>query len=396
MMEIETLWDLIDRLAQPLPAVRTSLDEGLGRVLREDVLAGEANPPFDQSAVDGYALSDAAAPALRLAPGTAHAGDPQGGFLQPGTAVRILTGAVVPAGTVAVAMQEDCDVGDGQVVPQRALEPGTFIRRAGGIWQAGAVLVESGTVLEAGVIGLLAGAGCLAPLVSPPVRVLHWVTGSELHLGAGTPLPGSIRDSNGPLIRALALSDGATIRQQWLDDDGEALAAAVAGADADLLLISGGSGHSERDHARTALEHAGFTLHTQTINSRPGKPLIFATRGATVAFGLPGNPLAHFVCYHVFVRLAICRMTGQAPRGLRSARLGSPVRDRGDGRRSWQPVRLECSPDGLWAQPLPWHHSGDLMPLVRADALLVADGISQPEVGELVRVLPLRHLPSQP
>ncbi|TAG11321.1 MAG: molybdopterin molybdenumtransferase MoeA [Verrucomicrobia bacterium] len=394
MDEIEDVWAKIDRAAFLLESERVLLDHAHRRVLAETALAREDNPPFDQSAVDGYALSAIDETSFLCEEITAHAGDAPQAVLRSGMARRVLTGGVVPSGTQAIVMQEHCELRDGRVFLNQPCKQGSFLRHAGAIWKKQDVILEQNNQIDAAAIGLLAAAGVTAPSVRLQPRVVHWVTGNELYRGDG-PLPaGAIRDSNGPLLRALLDAAGAQITQYSLRDDGAALTASVTQAQADILIISGGAGHSERDHARAALLGANFEILIDGVNSRPGKPLIFGQKGSALAFGLPGNPLSQWVCYHVFVKRALHRLLGLPVPELREARLGSALRDRGDGRKSWQPARLTCGLDGLMAHPLAWQHSGDLTQLPQTDALILAEGNAEWASGELVKILPISMIPS--
>lgn len=392
MISIADVWQLIDAHIQPLEPVRRPAAACAGAVLREPVTAPDDNPAFDLSAVDGYAFASLDVADYVLATAAIHADDPGQDSLPAGGTVRVLTGAPVPSNTIAVAKEEDCVVGQDRVARPRDLPAGAFVRRTGDVWRTGDVLLEAPTVLSPATAGLLAAGGRETIAVSPAVRVLHLVTGNELHRCPGQPPPGHVRDSNGPMIAALAAADGGEVTSRWLPDEAGALAEAVAGAEADLILISGGSGHSERDHARRALADNGFALHADGVNTRPGKPLILATRGRTVAFGLPGNPLSHFVCYHVFVRRAVCRLRGGPSPELEPATLASPLIDRGDGRHSWHPARWQRDTTQRAVHPLPWVHSGDLRPLAQVDFLVSTDGAGDLPAGTLVQGLPVRSL----
>ena len=368
MIEIEQLWNEIDLRAAALPEEQVALAEALGRVLAAEALSTSDQPPFDQSAVDGYAVAGKSP--YRIV-GEQVAGQFGGDPLQAGQAVRILTGAVVPEGAEAVAKQEECTLA-GEWVETSAMTFGANIRRRGGVLRLGERVLDVGEVITAGAIGLLAGAGIGRASVRCRPKVLHLVTGDEL-VAAGEPLrQGKIHDANGPMIAALLRQrEISQLGQVWLGDSSQRIAAAVANFEGDLLLISGGSGPGDRDHTLQALGQAGFEIHASRLNSRPGKPLIFATRGKQVAFGLPGNPLSHFVCYHAFVRRALDRMEGFATAALVSAKLEESILEVGDGRRTWLPGVLH----GERVRALVWRHSGDLTPLAEANALILLDGM---------------------
>lgn len=389
MIAIEQVWRLIDRKASRLPEENVPLDLAVGRVLAAPVRAVVDQPPFDQSAMDGFALG--ALPGKTSFRVVAHiaAGHAASRRLRPGEAARILTGGMVPRGAVAVARQEDCTTCGDMVRVRMPYPSGANIRRRGAILRAGAEILSAGRRFLPGAAGLLAACGVSHLLVVRRPRIEHLITGDEI-LSADRPLAaGHLRDANGPLLRALLGAMGLRARQKHLPDSAAALRRATQTSEADLVLISGGSGSGERDHARAAIEAAGFAIHCSSVNSRPGRPLIFASRGKRLAFGLPGNPLAHFVGFHAFVRRALARMEGSAPPRFIKATLRAVVRDPGDGRRSWFPARLTSGARGNEARLLSWKHSGDLTPLVEANALLLDDGDARPpRAGDCVALLP--------
>jgi molybdopterin molybdotransferase len=235
-------------------------------------------------------------------------------------------------------------------------------------------------VLNAGSLALLASVGQTTPVVTRRARVAHLVTGGELVAAEATPAPGQIRDSNSTLISALLAATGsAELAAHGRADETHASASAgfarLLSTDADLLLVSGGSSGGEHDHtARLFAEH-GFTLAVNQVASRPGKPLLVATRGTQVAFGLPGNPLSHFVCFHLFVARLLARFAGASPAPLVRAPLspGAPLRT--NPRETWWPATRTA--EGY--APLPWADSSDLTVLSRTHALLRVPSAAAPE-----------------
>jgi molybdopterin molybdotransferase len=388
MIQIEQLWQEIDIRVHPLPSETVALDQGNNRVVCRDICAITDQPAFAQSAMDGFAFAEST-PTRCLITATVAAGDSARRQVNPGEAIRILTGGMIPPGTHAIARQEDCEVDGGFVSVRSAppLEAGRFIRTKGEVFKAGEVVLPAGSATTPGAIALLASAGLSTIEVHGRATALHLVTGDEI-VPSGTPLlPGQTYDSNGPMMRAFCDDAGVGSRTLSVGDNAQSLKEIVTTATDAIVILSGGSGPGDHDHTTTALEHAGFTIHANRINSRPGKPLIFATRGSQIAFGLPGNPLAHWVCFHAFVRRAIDRLHGIAPQNLISATLIEAIDDVGDGRRTWTPARMDWSSGALNVLPLPWKHSGDLTPLRAADALIL-DGLRGD--GTTVRILPLR------
>lgn len=372
MISIEQLWERIDSHTVPLTVREVPLSDAVGCAVAVDVMSPLDLPAFDQSAMDGYAFAG-------IAPGSCEvvvqiaAGDVPEKSVSPGEAARILTGALLPAGAVCVARQEDCTVENARVRLREGvtLKADENIRFRGGVCPKGSKLVRQGTAITSGVVALLASCGIARLPVHPHPRALHIATGYELIGPEEAPYPGKIYDSNGPMIECLLALAGVRAQRLRLQDSFDDLARCVKDFSGDLLLLSGGSGPGDHDHAHAAFRDAGYTVHVSQIASRPGKPLIFATRGRQVAFGLPGNPLSQWVCYHAFVSRSLARLRGLPSPGLVEARLSCPLASGGDGRRTWTPARRSYERGQLVVEPLPWKHSGDLTPLASADALIL-------------------------
>ncbi len=372
MIEVEAAWKLIDEMVVPGETCEVPVAGALGTIAAADVVAPADMPAFDHSAMDGYALADSG-----LEPGSivreVAAGSVDAGVIQRGQAVRIFTGAPLPRGTCCVVRQEDCLV-DGGVVRVREdviASAGANLRRRGELLKRGGVILPAGADVTAGAIALLASCGITrVQTISRPVTC-HISTGSELIEAGGALGAGQIYDSNGPMMQALLDERGIRLVRRRVSDVASEIHSAVAGFAGGLLLISGGSGPGDHDHTGRALRDAGYTIHASRINSRPGRPLIFATRGRQVAFGLPGNPLSHWVCFHAFVARALARLEGRETPALINARLTEKLPGTGDGRRTWTPAQRQYREGMLYVEPLGWQHSGDLTPLASADALLM-------------------------
>lgn len=361
MNELSDAWRIIDAARFSPSAESVPLAASLGRVLATDVSASIDVPPFDQSAVDGYAFPSAPQGATRVL-GTVAAGD-----RSPATGcVRILTGACVPAETFAIAKQEDCVANNGYVTAGVSLARGENIRRRGGVIRCGEHIASAETTVTPGLIGLLAGAGVGELAVASRPEILHVVCGEELR-PPGAPIEtGQIPDANGPMISALLAGRGLSVRTICLGDDLEMLCGLLAGSSEDLVLVSGGSGGSERDHTAEALGSAGFSLQIRGVRSRPGKPLLFATNGNRGAFGLPGNPLSHWVCFHAFVT----RWLGEKPTVVDAVCSGELRAG------FWTPGTLSADESGWHFTPRPFVHSGDLTPLATANAMAFPESAS--------------------
>ena len=389
MISLDEARAVIAQNVQPLDAVRVPLAEARGRVLREDIVAPEDIPAFDRSAMDGYAVplddrSERFWIVAEIQPGAI--GDVRIGA---GECARIFTGAAIPAGASQVIMQEDTQRdGDTMIPTRRTLE--THVRMRGEDAKRGARLLAAGLQLGPAEVALLAQIGSTQPLVSGPVRVLHITTGNELVDPGQSPVPGQIRDSNSTLIAALLAERGAiVVRQARSGDSLEPLTRAIEKMDAaawDLLLISGGASVGDFDFGTRALDRLGFEMRFDKINLRPGKPLVFATRGRQAAFVIPGNPVSHLVTFHVAITRALECFEGTAGDwSLVSAALRSEVPE--DRRETWWPARL--TPDS--AEPLAWQSSGDLVGIAGVNALIrIASGTGSLATGTKVACLRLR------
>lgn len=377
----------------PGPAEEAPLADALGRVLRRDAVADADEPPFAKSAMDGYAIAEGDASAEFRLVGVSEPGRMPACRVEPGTCVRILTGAPLPEGAGRVVMQEVAEVA-GDRVRFRDLSGPCYVRPRGQDYRQGDRLFEAGRRLDAAALGILATAGVARPRVAVRPRVAHLATGNELADPSATPAPGQIRDSNSALVAGLIAEAGARlVLQQRLGDAPDRLfAAASAAAEAsDLLLISGGAGGGDHDHAREALERAGFAVHLAGVDLRPGKPLLFATRGEgdslRAAFGLPGNPLSHHVTFQLFVRRAIEVRMGAVPTGeIMEGFLDRPLPGMRHPRPTYWPCRWRGEGGRVCVRPLDWTSSNHLASLREANGYLRIESGSDLREGEIVSV----------
>jgi molybdopterin molybdotransferase len=299
-----------------------------------------------------------------------------------GECARVFTGAAIPEGATQVVIQEFARR-DGDVVSFSRRDSSLNIRLRGEDARAGDVLLDEGASLGAIELSLLAQLGKTGPLVAPRPRILHVVTGSEIVPAHETPGPGQIRDSNSAMIAALAAGAGAEVAtQERAGDDLDVLVETirkVPGTAWHVLLISGGASVGDYDFGRRAVEELGFTVHFQQLNLRPGKPLIFATRGNQIAFVVPGNPLSHFICWHTVIRPALdVLLLGTLRFDLVELPVGGTKPLPGHPRETWWPARLRWASSGPIAEPLKWQSSGDLTRLAGANALLRIPSNSPP------------------
>jgi molybdopterin molybdotransferase len=378
MTTVGEVWELLRREVSLREAVETELADAVGGILREDVRAPEDQPPFDRSAVDGFVVrADDASEGFSLS-GEIRAGDGRHYELVRGQALRIATGAMVPEGGEVVMLEDAVVSGD---TVRLSVRGRSYVRRRGEDARANDVLVPAGTLLGAGAIGLLASLGCVRPRVTRPLDILHVATGNEI-VGAGAkPSAGQVRDSNSPLVAAWARERGMRVRQKRVGEDADALRHAIEGR-RDLLLVSGGASVGGHDCTEEVLVAAGFEVLITQVAVRPGKPLAVARRGEEWAFGLPGNPLSHFVCLQIFVDAALATMRGGVVEPV--VRFGLMKEGvKGNPRETWWPGVEEA--EGI--RPLRWTSSGDLTALAEADVLVrvLSSGLVAGEEAGFIR-----------
>jgi molybdopterin molybdotransferase len=380
---------LVLEAVSPLPAEDVALEGALGRVLAEDVESAIAVPPFDSSAMDGYAVIAGAAAELEVV-AEARAGHPAAAAVHEGQAIAISTGAAVPEGATAVVPVERTEAADRRVrVPDT--EVGANIRRSGEDVAAGEVVLEAGEVLRPAALGVAASVGRASVRCTRRPRVALLVTGDEL-TAPGQPLePGGIYSSNGFALAGQVEQEGATLTAtERVADSAEATRAALARGleGADVVVVSGGVSVGPHDHVKDALAALGVEETFWGVSLRPGKPTWFGTAPKTLAFGLPGNPVSAMVTFHLFVRPALAALQGADPDTTRtSALLAQPVR-RNPRREQAVRVRLEAGDGGWLASPTKdAQGSHVLTSMLGADALaLIAPGEGDAPAGERVEV----------
>jgi molybdopterin molybdotransferase len=392
LMSVDEAHALIAARLEPVTAARrATLLEADGCVLAEPVLAPIDLPPFDNSAVDGFAVrwSDLRGEGSvlplrgRVAAGTTP--DPAAAAPH---AVRIFTGAPMPPGFDTVFMQEDVTVEDGRVTLPPGLKPGSNRRLAGEDLARGAVAVAAGRRLTPRDIALLSALGLTDVAVRAPLRVAVFSTGNEVVPPGGALPPAGLYDANRFMLLAMLRRLGCAVTDLGiLPDRREAVTGALAGAAAthDCLLTSGGVSTGEEDHVKAAVEAAG-ALAFWRLGIKPGRPVALGIVEGTPFIGLPGNPVAVFVTFVQVARALVARLSGEtfSPPLPLPVRTGFSYRKK-EGRREYVRVRLERSADGVpVARKHPREGAGVITSLTETDGLLeLPESVTQIEAGDM-------------
>ncbi len=384
------LEEALERLGLALEGMALEVEElpparALGRILAEDARSLLDLPPFDKSAMDGYALLEGEEGRDLELLGTVRAGQGETPPLRPGGAVKVMTGAPVPPGTGRVIMREWTEEAGGRV---RILRPGgpSNICRKGEDLKRGDLVLPAGTRITPSAAGNLVSCGLARVRVFRPVRVEILATGDEVVDHPEEIRPGRIMNCNGPMLAALAAKWGMEVTgESILPDDPvrteEGIAAALERAD--FVILSGGVSEGDFDYVPAALKKLGIGILFDRVAVKPGRPMTLAKGGGRLLFGLPGNPVSSFLMFHVFVLAAAAGLTGEREihRDLRLV-LGRDFRRRKGERLEFVPARI--SGEGR-VEPLEYHGSAHLAALREADGfLLVPRGTTRLEAGEIV------------
>lgn len=379
---------------QPTAAEEVALEAGFGRVLAADVGAAITQPPFDASAMDGYAVRArdvGEAPVSLRVIGEAPAGAGFGGTLGSGEAVRIFTGAPLPPGADTVVIQENTTTQGADVIIGKPAEKGQFVRPCGLDFKEGEALLTAGTRLGSREIALAAAMNRprLSVRRKPTVSILP--TGDELISPGGTPGPGQIVSSNNFGMAAFVQRyGGEPIDLGVTGDTVAALGQALRGAaETDVLVTLGGASVGKHDLVQKALTDWGMELDFWKIAMRPGKPLIFGLSGAVRVLGLPGNPVSTFVCAAIFLRPLLQTMLGQpVTENTMTATLGAALGEN-DERQDYLRATLERHSDGTCtATPFARQDSSMLRTLAEADGMIVRPPFDRArQAGDTVEVL---------
>ena len=388
----EALRLMLER-ARPLPGESSGIEAAFGRVLADDAVSAVDLPPFDSSAMDGFALRSSDTPGRLPVVHRIPAGTPAPRSLEAGEAMGIATGAVVPEGADAVIPFEYVVESDNEIEIEHAVELGANVRPAGGDIGAGETVVEAGARLEARHLSALAAAGIPEVRVARRPRAAVVVTGSELRLPGEALAPGQIYEANGILLEAQLVSAGAEVERASSVADEEAAhrEALERGLDADVLVTSGGVSVGPHDLVRAILAELGVEEVFWGVSVKPGKPISFGVAGNRLVFGLPGNPVSVLVGFELFVRPALLALQGSADPGPRFERgvLGSQL-TRNPLRDELVRARVQRLSDGPVVEPLAGRDSHMIARAAGADALvLIPRGNGDLAAGEPVEFLRL-------
>ncbi len=375
------------------PQVETVvLEDAIGRVLAEPVVATRAQPPFDASAMDGWAVCGRGERFEIV--GESAAGHGYGQALAPGQAVRIFTGAPVPKGASRVVLQEAAERQGGWVKTPPADHDPTHIRPSGGDFRAGETLLATGLRLDPWRLGLAAAAGRASLGVAARPEVVLLSTGEEIVPAGSTPAPDQIFDSGGPTLRALIARWGGAVRRlASVGDDMDAIAGALGQAGGELIVTLGGASVGDHDLVKPALGRLGLELSVETVRIRPGKPTWFGrlADGRRV-LGLPGNPASALVCAELFLHPLLNALQGAEPGPrLVSARLAAPAPANG-AREHWARARTEIREGALFVTPMGDQDSSLVSVFAEADALLRRPVGAPAAAGAVADILPLERL----
>jgi molybdopterin molybdotransferase len=388
---------LLDRLNCTCAEETVALRAANHRVAAEDIVAPRPVPLHENAAVDGFAFDHASYVAhagrlrqvVRLA-----AGDTDEARLEDGQCARIFTGAVMPLGADTVAMQEDCTVEDGQVLIPEGLKKGANCRHAGEDVKQGAVVVEAGQVLRPQDVAALASLGLPDIKVRKPLRVAIVSTGNEIIEPGEKIVHGQVYNSNAPMLSVLAEAAGGMVTDFGIVRDDaqtvrQTLARVVSGHD--MVLTTGGASRGEEDHVLAVLDALG-KRHLWQIAIKPGRPMMFGQIGDSVVIGLPGNPVAAFVCFLLYVRTAMQALTGAKYREpvrypVRAA-FGMPKKKA--DRREFLRGTLRPGEDGFpIVDKYPRDGSGLISGLRAADGLIeLGEDVTSVSAGDIIPFIP--------
>ncbi|MGH1335206.1 MAG: molybdopterin molybdotransferase MoeA [Aureispira sp.] len=386
MIGVEEAKMLVAGLKPVLRSQRLELAAAVGSVLAQDIHAPLALPPFDQSAMDGYALCLGAEERYHLL-GEVAAGSDWNPTLKPGQAVRIFTGAPIPSDANAVIQQEKVELDGDDILVPKAIAIGLNIRPKGEQIEKGALALRTGMVIQPATVGFIASLGITEVVVFCPPKVGVVVTGSELVAPGKNLQLGQIYESNGQMLQAVLKQTGfGNVQVQVVEDDYLATLAVLQGQlqEVDVLLISGGISVGDYDFVGQALPHLGVETLFYKVRQKPGKPLYLGTKDNCIVFALPGNPAAALSCYYEYVLTALKKCQGHAHYSLQRSHLPLASAYQRKGVRA---QFLKAFASSTKVELLEQQSSAMLHSFAAANALVyVQETVNQLEAGDLVEV----------
>ncbi|HTK37894.1 MAG TPA: gephyrin-like molybdotransferase Glp [Pyrinomonadaceae bacterium] len=394
MITISEALNIINRETRPLPAEAVDIGKSVGRVLAEDIVADMDMPPFDRAQMDGYAVraSDIEnAPVSLKIVGESAAGRGWHNEMKTGEAVRIMTGAPVPAGADAVQKVELTSEDNGTVKIEKSVSVGQSIVARGDEIGKGETIFSAGTIITENMIASLAAFGYAKVSASKRPRVTILPTGTEIVEVDEKPGSDQIRNSNAVMLKAFADRYGVASTLPIARDDIEDLKAKISTAvsESDILVITGGVSVGKYDLTKAALRDLGAEIFFERLQLKPGKPAVFARLDDTLVFGLPGNPVSTAVTFYLFVQKAMLLMQGAAQSDLTPGyavltRSGKGAKDRD----SYLPATLKTGNGGrVFAEPLKWGGSSDFVGFARAEALIIVPSGKIFDEGDVVEIV---------
>lgn len=397
MITVDQALSIVLGRVRTLGSESVPIHDAYRRIISEDVFADIDLPPFDRARMDGYAVRSAdvtTAPVTLRVIGEIAAGAQFAQRVNSGEAVKIFTGAPVPAGADAVQKVEVTRANGQTVDVLERVEPGQFITPHASEVAAGERVAEAGCEIGPAEMAVLASFGYSTVRVGRRPRVAVMSTGSELVDVSSKPSGAQIRNSNSYTLGAYAKRLGALVDiLGTVEDTPEATRDALirAADNRDIVITSGGVSMGDYDLVKAALKEIGAEIYFDKVRVRPGKPIVFARRANTYYFGLPGNPVSTSVTFNLFVRPAIRAMQGETSPAAQTflARLSGVVRD-SSTRRSYLPARLSIREGRAEVEPLKWGGSSDLVAFMRANAMIVVEeDVHEIAEGALVNVVQL-------
>jgi molybdopterin molybdotransferase len=399
MLTYEQALQEILKQAHSLPARNIPIEDAVERVLAEDIFSQIDMPPFDKSAMDGYALrsSDTANVPVQLrCLGTIQAGRFFKQSFKSGCCIKIMTGAPMPQGADSVVMVEDTEQHESRVIVKRSVKPGENVCAKAEDIAKGSKVFSKGKLISISDIALIATIGrrLVKTISSPSVAVLN--TGGEI-IPVGRKLPkNKIYNSNGPQLCALLRLDGITPRYLGIAKDEPAILKKMIsqGLKSDIVLISGGVSMGDYDLVPAVLKQLGVKELFHKVNIKPGKPLFFGVKNRRLIFGIPGNPVSNFLAYQIFIRPAIRKMMGLEDCNLeiKTGILENEFRQK-PGRKHFVLAKVEKLKNVDYVSALPGHGSADIAALSAADAFMLVDGeISKIKQGSKVEFITWRKI----